>query len=166
MRFAALVLVALSIGCRKTPPSADADAAPAPATTPTVAAAEPTEGDPASPPPRDLPPAEAPRDNLEFDTGVIEEKGKTTTVVKMDPFDQAANEVRSASVPCFASLPPGEYNAAIDVSITPSGTATRVEVVSGPDDAGIRKCLKDAASRSYPSSADGKKMLITVQVKG
>jgi len=63
-------------------------------------------------------------------------------------------------------MPPGEYNASIAVTVTPSGTATRVEVTSGPDDEAVRKCLQSAATRSYPKSADGRKLTITVQVKG
>lgn len=166
MRLRAFALVILSVGCRRTTPTT-ADASP-PAAVATDPAAQPTStDDPVAPPPRELPAAEAPRDNLTFDTGVLEDPGKpVVTAPKMDPFDQAMNDVRASAVGCFSGMPPGEYNAAIAVSVTPSGTASRVEVVSGPEDAAVRKCLESAATRSYPSSEGGRKLTITVQVKG
>ena len=132
----------------------------------TTAEGEPTV-DPGAPPPRVLPNAEEPRDNLTFDTGTISEPGKPVVVTPPpDPFEDAMANVRSSAVGCFSSMPPGQYSATIAVNVTPAGTATRVEVVSGPDDAAVRKCLESAATRGYPSSPDGRKLSIVVQVKG
>jgi len=167
MRRRALALVILTLGCRRSAVTSNDAAPPAPVATDPAAQTTTATDDPLAPTPRELPVAEEPRDNLTFDTGVLEEPGKTIAAApKMDPFDQAMNDVRSSAVGCFSGMPPGEYNAAIAVSVTPSGTTSRVEVVSGPDDAAVRKCLESAATRSYPSSEGGRKLTITVRVKG
>lgn len=165
MRSLAVALVLLSIGCRRSTVTGAPDAAPV-ATATESAPAAPTL-DPWAPPPRELPVAEGPRDNITFETGTVYQPGETVAVApKEDPFETAMAGVRASAVGCFGSMPPGEYTASIAVSVTPTGTATRVEVVSGPDDAAVRKCLESAATRSYPSSPDGRKLTIVVQVKG
>jgi len=164
MRTLALVLVLASIGCRRST-EATADAAPAPiAPVQTVTA---TTTDPLAPPPREVPVAEPPQENVTFDTGTLTEPGKTVaTAAEADPFDGAMASVRSSALGCFSSMPPGEYSASIAVNVTAAGTATRIEVVSGPSDGDVRKCLESAARRSYPASPDGRKLTIVVQVKG
>jgi len=165
VRFFAVALVLLSIGCRRSNVTG-ADASP-PVTTATENAPTESTVDPWAAPPRELPAAEGPRDNLTFETGAITQPGETVVVApKEDPFDAATASVRASAVGCFSGMPPGEYSASIAVSVTPTGTATRVEVVSGPDDPAVRKCLESAATRSYPSSPDGRKLTIAVQVKG
>jgi hypothetical protein len=168
MRVAALALLLVSIGCRRTSTEASVDAAPPVATAPVATSAADEAVDPFAPPPRELPAAE---DNPSGGTATLEEPAKPTpaptpAAPKVDPFDDAMNSVRSSAVGCFSTMPPGEYNATIAVNVTPTGTATRVEVVSGPADPAVRKCLESAATRSYPASEGGRKLSIAVQVKG
>jgi hypothetical protein len=73
--------------------------------------------------------------------------------------------VRAAAVGCFAGQPPGAYHARIDIAVTPAGRASRIDVSDAPDEAS-KKCLEQAADRSYPTSKDGKKLSIDVHVNG
>jgi len=82
-----------------------------------------------------------------------------------DPFDVATGEVQASSVGCFAGQPAGEYAATLQVSVTPTGTASRVEV-EGVTDAAVKSCLSTAAERKWPASKDGRKLRIEVRVKG
>ena len=159
----ALALLLVSLGCRRTTPqaSASADAAP-PAPTLVAPATDPTE-DPT--PPRELPPAEQQPESITIGTGTTIVPGAPAPAPSVDPFDNAIANVRASALGCFSSMPPGEYTASIAVNVTATGTATRVEVLSGPADAAVRKCLESAATRGYPSSPNGRKLTIDVQVK-
>lgn len=169
MKRAAVVLLLLSLGACKRAPEATKDAGtPGVAVTP-AAPAETTAPvfDPAAPPPHEIPPAEAPRDPHIIKVGEEVIPGAPApSAPPPDPFEPVIASVRSAAVGCFAGQPPGEYSASISVFVTPAGTASSVSVTSGPTDDAIRKCLVQAATRSYPSSADGRKLSIDVLVKG
>lgn len=82
-----------------------------------------------------------------------------------DPFAVATSEVQTASVGCFAGQPAGEYVATLAVAVTPTGTASRVDV-EGVTDAGVKACLAKVAERKWPSSNAGRKLRIEVRVKG
>lgn len=167
--FGLLVFVAL-VACKRAPEATDAGTAAAPSPPPQTAAepgaAAPT-FDPAAPAPRELPSAEGPRDPylLEVGTEVIP-GAPAPAAPQADPFEPAIASVRSSAVGCFAGLPPGDYSATISVFVTPAGNASTVTVTSGPSDEAVRKCLVQAATRSYPTSADGRKLSIDVTVKG
>lgn len=163
-----LVLVGL-VACKRTPEATDAGV-----TAPPPAVTQPAEGpaaaptfDPAAPAPRELPTAEGPRDPYLLQVGTETIPGAPASAAPpSDPFEPVIASVRSSAVGCFAGLPPGAYSATIAVSITPTGTASTVTVTSGPSDEAVRKCLVQAATRSYPASADGRKLSIDVAVKG
>jgi hypothetical protein len=164
-RVAALsVLAVLLIACRKSTPDAAADTAPAPTTPATLV----TANDPyPAPPPvstEGLPTGEQVKPIVET---ITEDAGPAPAAKPPeDPFIPAINAVQQSGVGCFKGLPPGEYSATISVVVTAAGTATRTEVTSGPADPAVRKCLEQAAQRSYPSSKDGRKLSIDVLVKG
>lgn len=82
-----------------------------------------------------------------------------------DPFAVATSEVQASSVGCFTGQPAGEYVATLAVAVTPTGTASRVEV-DGVTDAGVKACLVKVAERKWPASAGGRKLRIEVRVKG
>lgn len=82
-----------------------------------------------------------------------------------DPFAVATSEVQAASVGCFTGQPAGEYVATLSVAVTPTGTASRVEV-DGVTDAGVKACLAKVAERKWPASNGGRKLRIEVRVKG
>lgn len=161
--------IALSIACKKTPPP---EAGPAPANTPTIVS-EPTEpaGDPfGASDAHELPTAEEPRENGEAPAPIAKATEAAPAPVasapSVDPFESVAASVRTSAVGCFAGQPKGEYSATISVVITPAGNVSRVEASSSLTDAAVKKCLEQAATRSYPSTKDGKKLSIDVQVKG
>lgn len=169
-----LALVALSamaalpaLGCRRTPSTTGASDA-APPSAPTTAGEStqgPTGTDPAAPPPRELPELEAPRDNLDLELGTTTTPGSAAPPPPSDPFEPAIASVRASAVGCFASLPPGQYSATIAVSVTAAGSTVSASA-SGVDDPAVLKCLEQAATRTWPSSPDGRKLSIGVQVKG
>jgi hypothetical protein len=169
--------IVLSLGCKKTPPP---EAGPAPADTPTIVS-EPSDrpspyGSPFGPSdahelvqPREN--GEAPRENGEAPTAEkpAEEPPAPAPVAsgpKVDPFESVTAAVRASAVGCFTGQPKGEYGATISVVVTPAGNVSRVEATSSIDDAAVRKCLEQAATRSYPSTENGKKLSIDVRVKG
>ncbi|MBI2394746.1 MAG: hypothetical protein HYV09_34575 [Deltaproteobacteria bacterium] len=162
-------MAALSaLACRRTQTtSATADAAPPTAApTPVEQSTQgPTGTDPAAPRPRDLPELEAPRDNIDIELGSKTVPGSAAPPAPADPFDAAIASVRASAVGCFASLPPGQYSATIAVSVTAAGSTVSTSA-SGVDDPAVRKCLEQAATRTWPSSPDGRKLSIGVQVKG
>jgi len=163
------------LACKRTPePTTDAGAAAATtaANTPPAPGAAPAAAggngfDPASPAPRELPTVEGPTDPYVLEVGVEAVPGAPAPAApKADPFEASIASVRSSSVGCFAGLPPGDYSATVSVFVTPSGVASTVTVVSGPSDEAVRKCLVQAATRSYPASKDGRKLSVDVSVKG
>ena len=154
MRLATVALVAL-LGCRKTTAEAATDPAPL------VTASDPFQ------PPAPIEPVLAgdPPGPI-TETVAVASSAPPGAPPPADPFVAATASVQQAAVGCFKSLPPGAYDAAIEVVVTATGTATRVTVTSGPDDASVRKCLEQAAQRSYPASTNGRKLAIDVHVKG
>jgi hypothetical protein len=173
-RIVAFSAIALSIACKKTPPP---DPGPAPANTPTIVSQpsdEPSElGSPFGPSDaHELVQPEGPRENGE---APVAEKpsapepppaAPAASAPPVDPFDAVTASVRTSAVGCFAGQPKGEYSATISVVVTPAGNVSRVEATSALDDAAVKKCLEQAATRSYPSTQNGKKLSIDVQVKG
>jgi hypothetical protein len=170
----ALVLLA---ACKRTPPPGAEAGAPAAPIVQAVPGAPVAPGAPIAPadtsapadptPPRDLPSVELqPTGPFELEVGVEVVPGKTIAAPKVDPFDDAVAAVRASAVGCFAGLPPGAYAASLMVAVTPAGNAGTIAVTSGPEDPAVRKCLEQAASRSYPTSADGRKLSIDVRVSG
>lgn len=161
MRVLALAALAV-LGCRKPAAEAAPDTAP-PALEPAPLV---TVTDPFQPPtPIDLPPPGDPMapivETVTVDGGVAPGAAAPT-----DPFVAAIASVQQAAVGCFQGLPPGDYAATIEVVVTPTGTATRATVTSGPTEADVRKCLESAAQRGYPASPNGRKLSIDVRVKG
>lgn len=187
-RLGALVVIVLGAfpasACRRSTPAPGQDAAASTTPAPTVPpgavggsgatgavptpGAPPAYGDPFNADAHALPPAEAPRDNLEIPTGTVVTPGESAApAAPADPFAPVVQSVRASAVGCFAGLPPGEYSARIDVNVSPAGRATRVEVSgASTTDAAVLKCLEQAATREYPSSDDGRKLAIDVRVKG
>ncbi len=179
MRAAALLrsglpgaLLCSLVAC-KGPPKADADAAPtvASATTPPppgvggplVNGMAPSDYGPTLTPehPHIPPPIETNHPIATTSTELV--PGAKPKPV--DPFAAPIAAVEASSVGCFAGQPPGEYTAVISVKVTPAGTATRIDI-EGTTDAGIVSCLTKAATRTWPSSKDGRSLRIPVTVKG
>lgn len=117
---------------------------------------------PMVPQPMHLPPAAESNSAIAVSSSVTIPGTKGTPP---DPFDVATGEVQASSVGCFAGQPAGEYAATLQVSVTPTGTASRVEV-EGVTDAAVKACLSKVAERKWPASKDGRKLRIEVRVKG
>lgn len=158
----ALLIAVLALACRKSTPDAAADAAPAPTTPATLV----TASDPYPAPPPANPEGLATGEPVKPIEEVVTEDAGQAPQAPVDPFPAVIGQVQGAGLGCFKGMPPGEYTATIEVVVLPSGTASRAEVVAGPADAGVRKCLEQAASRKWPASQDGRKLKFDVQVKG
>lgn len=159
----ALLACACALGCKRTETPSAADTAPEPPATLVTAS------DPFAPPPpitaKELPPSEGEPVAPIVET-VTADAGGAPVAAPSDPFAAVIASVQQSAVGCFKGLPPGDYNATIDVVVTAAGTATRVTTTSGPSEPEVRKCLEQAATRGYPSSASGRKLSIDVRVKG
>ncbi len=163
LRFGSLALVVMLFGCRK-PTSDTPDAAPATsAPAPLVTSDDPYAAPPPTPPPMDFPTA-APAETIVETTTIPGSAAPPSP--PPDPFLPVIASVQQSGVGCFSGLPPGEYAATVAVVVTAAGTATRIEVTSGPSEPAARKCLEQAAQRAYPSSKEGRKLSIDIRVKG
>ena len=171
--FLPCALVCAFVAC-KGPSKSEPDAAPSASTTvtpppagvggPIVNGMAPTDYGPTLTPehPHIPPPIESNGPIANTSTQVVP---GTTITAPVDPFAAPMAAVEASSVGCFAGQPAGEYSAVILVTITPAGTATRIEV-EGTTDTGIVSCLTKAATRTWPSSPDGRKLRIPIVVKG
>lgn len=149
----------LLLGCRKPTTEAVPDTAPPPVVAPLATPTDPFQ----APPPIEIPPGVEPQPFVETITST---SAAPSVEAPKDPFVPVIAAVQQAAVGCFSPLPPGNYAATVEVVVTAAGTATRVNVTSGPEDPAIRKCLEQTAQRAYPSSASGRKLSIDVIVKG
>jgi hypothetical protein len=177
----ALVLTLLALSCslaacsKKTPPpppsptSGATNAAGDPGDPPSIVATE-VPDDPLYPKKHDLPPSEAPRDNIDIPTGTNFVPGAPAVPPVAAPVDPLASSIasaRSGAVPCFAPLPPGDWSATMVITVTATGTVTRSEIEPGnvKDDAVIT-CLKSYAAGLSFGQSEGRTLRIEVHVKG
>ena len=176
--FSALLAVSLAaplVACKKDKPP------PQPGTTSVGGTINPQEnaGDPSSPAypgepaedhAHDLPETEAPRDNIDIPTGEQFVPGAPIAAPSAPPVDPLAGSIAAAkagAVPCFATLPPGDWGATLVVTVTPTGTVTRSEVEAGNvQDDGVLGCLRAYAASLTFAPSEGRTVRIDVHVKG
>ena len=173
----ALSLAASFVACKKDKPPSPAAATPSATITntpenpgdPSTPAypGEPTDLYPAK---HDLPPTEAPRDNIDIPTGEQFIPGAPIPAPSAPPADPLAGSIaaaRAGAVPCFATLPSGDWSATLVVTVTPTGTVTRSEVEPGNvQDDGVLGCLRSYAAGLSFAQSEGRTVRIVVHVKG